>query len=175
MKKHHPSKSSLIQDRVLADEHFREGLDWQQVGNLQEAIRCYQRSLSKGESAVVWTFLGWALAESGDHHGAISACKRAIKLDPEFGHAWNDLGAYLMETGRVEEALFALKRALRSRHFDAHHLAYMNLSRYYLHQGKLRKALESAQTALEMSPGYRPAAKLAEWIKDRMQAWEIRD
>lgn len=173
--RNHPNEESLIQLRVLNDENFREGLDWQQVGKLREAIQCYERSLSLGESAVVWTFMGWALAEGGDHHAAIAACKKAIKLDPEFGHAWNDFGAYLMETGRVEESLFALKRALRSRHFDAHHLAHMNLARYYLHQGRLRKALDAAQTALDIAPGYRPAAKLVEWIRDRMSAWEIWD
>lgn len=167
------SEESLIQARVLSDEDFREGLDWQQVGRLPEAIRCYQRSLTHEESAVVWTFMGWALAESGDHHAAIAACKKAIKLDPEFGHAWNDLGAYFMETGRVDEALFALKRALKSKYFDAPHLAYMNLARYYLHQGKLRRALDAAKSAQDLSPGYRPAIKLAEWIRERMEEWNI--
>lgn len=168
-------EGSLIEMQVECDEDFRTGLDWQQTGNLQEAIACYERSLSRQETAVVWTFLGWAQAETGDHHAAIAACKHAIRIDPEFGHAWNDLGAYFMETGRVDEALFALKRALRSKCFDSPHLAHMNLARYYLHQGKLRRAYESARAAQEYAPGYRPAAKLTEWIKERMEAWEIWD
>ncbi|WP_123104137.1 tetratricopeptide repeat protein [Acidithiobacillus sulfuriphilus] len=170
------SFTEAVEAVAARDADFQEGLDWQQTDHPLEAAAAFRRSLAKaGDNAVVYTFYGWALAEAGDHHGAIAACRKAIRLDPEWGQAWNDLGEYLMETGRVDEALFAIRRALKSRSFDSPHLAYMNLARYYLYQGSLRRALGAAEQAGRLAPGFRPAQHLAEWIAERMAEWNIRD
>ncbi|MFA7495033.1 MAG: tetratricopeptide repeat protein [Acidithiobacillus sp.] len=174
---HEPfSLDVVVEERAAADRDFQEGLDWQQTDHPQKAAEAFKRALDRDpETALVWTFYAWALAASGDVHGAIAACRRAIACDAEWGQAWNDLGEYLMDTGREDEALFVIRRALKSKHFDSPHLAYMNLARYYLHQGSMRRALAAAQAAQRQVPGFRPATKLMDWISERMQEWNIRD
>ncbi|MBE7566384.1 tetratricopeptide repeat protein [Acidithiobacillus thiooxidans] len=170
------SLDTEVEERAAVDPDFQQGLDWQQTGHPEEAAEAFRRSLDADhDSALIWTFYAWALAASRDSHGAIAACRRAIACDAEWGQAWNDLGEYLMDTGRENEALFVIRRALKSRHFDAPHLAQMNLARYYLHQGSMRRALAAAQEAQHLAPGFRPAEKLAQWIDERMQEWNIRD
>ncbi|WP_414040707.1 tetratricopeptide repeat protein [Acidithiobacillus sp. M4-SHS-6] len=170
------SLDAAIEERLAADPDFQTGLDWHQTGHPEEAAEAFKRALDADpDSALIWTFYAWALAASGDSHGAIAACRRAIACDAEWGQAWNDLGEYLMDTGRENEALFVIRRALKSRHFDAPHLAQMNLARYYLHQGSMRRALAAAQQAELLAPGFRPAEKLARWIDERMREWNIRD
>ncbi|MHB1749862.1 MAG: tetratricopeptide repeat protein [Acidithiobacillus sp.] len=172
-----PFSLDMIVDELAAqDVDFQEGLDWQQTDHPQEAAIAFKRALEHGpKSAVIWTFYAWALSASGDPHGAIAACRRAIACDAEWGQAWNDLGEYLMDTGREDEALFVIRRALKAKRFDSPHLAQMNLARYYLHKGSMRRALAAAQEAQRLVPGFRPAARLADWISERMQEWNIKD
>ncbi|MBU2753203.1 tetratricopeptide repeat protein [Acidithiobacillus sp. CV18-2] len=170
------SLDDLIQDEAERNDDFAEGLDWQQTGHFPEAVKSFRKALdAEPDSPLFWTFYAWALAESGDVHGAIAACRKAIGLDPEWGIAWNDLGEYLMESGRIEEALFPIRKALRSKHFDRQHLAYMNLARYYLHHGQLRRARQAAEEAHRLLPIFHPAKELAEWIRERQEAWGIDD
>jgi len=170
------SLDEQIQEAAERNADFAEGLDWQQTGHFAEAVQFFRKALEQEpDLPLFWTFYAWALAASGDVHGAISASRKAIALDPEWGVAWNDLGEYLMESGRVEEALFPIRRALRSRHFDRAHLAYMNLARYYLHLGQLRRARQAAEEAHRLVPIFHPAKELAEWIRERQEAWGIDD
>ena len=168
------SLDEQIQEEAARNEDFAEGLDWQQTGHFSEAVNSFRKAVdAQHESPLYWTFYAWALAESGDVHAAIAACRKAIALDAEWGVAWNDLGEYLMESGRVEDALFPILKALRSKHFDRQHLAYMNLARYYLHHGRLRRARQAAEEALRLLPIFHPAQELAEWIRERQEAWGI--
>ena len=170
------SLEMIVEELAAQDADFQEGLDWQQTGHPREAAAAFKRALAHyPDSAVVWTFYAWALSASGDPHGAIAACRRAIASDAEWGPAWNDLGEYLMDTGREDEALFVIRRALKAKRFDSPHLAQMNLSRYYLYKGSMRRALAAAREVQRLAPGFRPAARLADWISERMREWNIRD
>ncbi|MCE5394649.1 MAG: tetratricopeptide repeat protein [Acidithiobacillus sp.] len=179
MKTHSEAPFSLddaITQMAEQDPDFAEGIDWQQTGHFAEAVHAFRRALDRHEdSPLLWTFYAWALAETGDVHAAIAACRKAIALDPEWGIAWNDLGEYLMESGRVEESLFPIRKALRCRHFDRQHLAYMNLARYHLHRGELKRARQAAEEAARLAPGFRPARELAAWIQERQESWGIDD
>ena len=170
------SLEMIVEELAAQDADFQEGLDWQQTDHPREAAAAFKRVLARyPDSAVVWTFYAWALSASGDPHGAIAACRRAIASDAEWGPAWNDLGEYLMDTGREDEALFVIRRALKAKRFGSPHLAQMNLGRYYLYKGSMRRALAAAREAQRLVPGFRPAAPLADWIRERMREWNIHD
>ena len=58
------------------------------------------RSRSKcSPTAEAHTFLGWAYSFLGDYESAITECRNAIELDPDFGNPYNDIGAYLIQQG----------------------------------------------------------------------------
>ena len=64
------------------------------------------------EWEIAWyTFRGWAVSFLGDLDAAIEDCKRAIRIDPDFGNPYNDIGAYLIEQEEWEEAIPWLEKA----------------------------------------------------------------
>ncbi len=133
-------------------------------GDVDRAIELYRQSIEIEPTAKAYTFLGWAYSMKGDYEKAIEACRRAIDLDPEYGNPYNDIGAYLIELGRAEEAIPWLKRALAVRNFEVPHFAHLNMARAYLALGRFFEALESANRALDIDPGYRPTHEVRHQI-----------
>jgi cytochrome c-type biogenesis protein CcmH/NrfG len=62
--------------------------------------------------ATVWSNLGNALHEHGEHAKAVQACQRAVQLSPELAEAWSNFGRALLEHGEFEGSLAAHRRAL---------------------------------------------------------------
>ena len=63
----------------------------------------------------------------GKPEDAISAYKKAVKVNPRFGKAYNNLGVVYGSLGRAEEAAFAYGEALKIDPDDAY--ARANLAR----------------------------------------------
>jgi tetratricopeptide (TPR) repeat protein len=56
--------------------------------------------------------LGVALQQQQRGAEALAALERAVRLAPDFAHAWEDLGGVYLQAGQLETAEQALKRAL---------------------------------------------------------------
>ncbi|MFH1017976.1 MAG: tetratricopeptide repeat protein [Pseudomonadota bacterium] len=141
----------------------------QMIGKLDEAASMYKRSIELHPTAEAHTFLGWTLGFMGRYEEAIAECKRAIKIDPEFGNPWNDIGAYLIELGKEEEAVPYLERATIATRYDGHVFPHYNLSRVFLKKGMLQRAMEELQKALEADPEYLPARQALAEIEIQLQ------
>ncbi|MBM3268389.1 MAG: tetratricopeptide repeat protein [Candidatus Sericytochromatia bacterium] len=114
----------------------------------------YRRSLEFYPTAETYTFLGWAYSFLGDFKAAISACQRAISLDPDYGNPYNDIGVYLMEEGSYDQAIAYLRKAIGAKRYDCLHYAHYNLGRVLLVKGRIHEAEGEFRRALELEPQY---------------------
>ena len=123
-------------------------------GNLEEAIRLYQASLTYFPTAEAHTFLGWTYSFLDRLDDAIGECKKAIAVDPAFGNPYNDIGSYLIKLGELDAAIPWLERAVTAERYEARHYPHCNLGRVYRAKGMLQKAIEEFEKALAIEPDY---------------------
>ncbi len=122
------------------------------LGELEEAIEGYRRSVEIFPTAEGHTFLGWTYSFRGKNEEAIEECLKAIAVDPTFGNPYNDIGAYLFELGRLEELIPWLERALRVPRYESYCFAHFNLGRAYERKRMYGTALAEYKQALEANP-----------------------
>ncbi len=138
---------------------FHRAYHHQMAGDLEEAIRLYQASLSYYPTAEAHTFLGWTYSFQGRYAEAIEECKKAIAVDPDFGNPYNDIGSYLIHLGRLDEAIPWLEKAIAAKRYEPRHYPHCNLGRIYWLKGELMRAAAEFKKALEIEPGYVYAQK----------------
>ena len=102
-------------------EVLQDAYQAQMEGDYDCAVELYQSSLDLYPTAEAHTFLGWTCHFQGRLDDAISECKRAIEIDPEFGNPYNDIGAYLIEKNRFDEAIPWLERAVEAARYEPRH------------------------------------------------------
>ena len=137
-----------------AMELFRKGYDLQMKGELERAAEFYKKSIETFPTAEAYTFLGWAYSFMGRYEEAIEECRKAIRVDPEFGNPYNDIGAYLIEKGRYEEALHWLEKAIHAKRYDSYCFPHYNMGRIWEAKGDWLKAMECYQNALAANSDY---------------------
>ncbi|OGW83356.1 MAG: hypothetical protein A2Z83_04810 [Omnitrophica bacterium GWA2_52_8] len=142
-----------------AEQLFQQAYQKQMSGNLDEAIALYLKSIELFPTAEAHTFLGWAYSAKGNYDGAISECRRAIEIDPDFGNPYNDIGAYLIEKGRPEEAIPWLEKAVRAKRYDSYCFPLYNLGRTWEMKGDWQKAYGYYQKSLSENAQYLLAKK----------------
>ena len=137
-----------------AERVCEEALEHQMLGDLEEAIRLYRRSIQILPTAKAHTFLGWTYSFQGRAEEAIQECLRAIEVDPRFGNPYNDIGVYLIEMGRHEEAIPWLQKAIAAPDYEPRHFPHYNLARVFVRLGRVTEALRELESALQEHPGY---------------------
>lgn len=139
--------------RHLALTLVSRGLRAQEEGELEKAVELYRASLDIHPTAEGHTYLGWALSYAGQLDEAITHCREAIEIDPDFGNPYNDIGVYLMQQRHLDEAIPWLERAKAARRYEPRHFPFVNLGSIYVWRGELRRAIEEFKGALELMPG----------------------
>jgi len=124
------------------------------VGDLDNAIETFEESLEVCPTADAYTYLGWVLSLKGQLDEAITLCRKAIRLDPDFGNPLNDMGSYLIQKGYLDDAIPWLQKAKTASRFETKHFPYVNLGRIYSTQGKIDQAISEFREALQFSPGH---------------------
>lgn len=136
----------------LATTLWQDGLEQQLSGNLEEALRLYNRSLEVLPTAEAHCFRGWAFSFQKRLPEAIEECEKALELDSGLGNAYNDIGAYLDELGREDEAVGWYKRAKDAPRYDNPQFPYLNLARIYIGREEWGSALIELQVAEVLAP-----------------------
>jgi tetratricopeptide (TPR) repeat protein len=144
---------------------FRQAYRAQRFRDYNLAVELYIKSVALCPTAEVHILLGSAFRALGKTDEAIEECKRAVVLDPECGHAYNDVGSYLFDLQRFDEAIPWLAQAIEAKRSNVRHLAYFNLGRVYIAKGLLNRACEYFQQALEVEPRYALARQCLESIR----------
>ena len=74
-------------------------------GNKEEALRLLDRAVEvQPDYSYRYASRGWMKQATGDLHGAIEDCKKAVELDPEDAVTWNNLGLLEERLGYQEQA-----------------------------------------------------------------------
>jgi tetratricopeptide (TPR) repeat protein len=133
---------------------FQEAYRVQMDGDYDRAIELYKNSIDLFPTAEAHTFLGWTYRFQGKLDQAISECKRAIEIDPDFGNPYNDIGSYLIEQGRYDEAIPWLERALAASRYEPRHFPHFNLGRAYIAKANFKLARHHFNEALRIEPNY---------------------
>jgi Tfp pilus assembly protein PilF len=144
-------------ERERAERYFAQAYEAQMSGDLDAAIALYRKSIAAVPTAEAHTFLGWTYSFKGDYRRAISECRAAIAIDPEFGNPYNDIGSYLIRLGRLDDAIPWLRRAMSAGRYEPRHYPHVNLARVFARQGKVHAAIAELKQALAIEPGYVPA------------------
>ncbi|MFL6440257.1 MAG: tetratricopeptide repeat protein [Terriglobales bacterium] len=137
-----------------AGEYFRRAYEHQQKGEYEEAIELYSHSIEAFPTAEAYTFRGWAYSYQRNYTQAIADCKKALKIDPEFGNPYNDIGAYLIEQNQWDAAIPWFVKALAAPRYDAYCFPHFNLGRVYEQRRDWGKAREHYSRALQLNPRY---------------------
>ena len=145
--------------RELAEHHFREAYALQMRGDLEGAIRGYQRSIELHPTAEAHTFLGWAYSFQGRIDEAIAECHRAIAVDPTLGNPYNDIGVYLMQKGDMDAAIPWFQRATGAQRYENPEFPHANLARIWERKGRWVDAIAEYRRALALRPTYAEAAR----------------
>lgn len=138
--------------RQHALELCQQGYAAQIRGDLAEAIRLYQVSLSVRPTAEAHTFLGWAYSLQDRLDEAIAECHKAIAIDPDYGNPYNDIGVYLMQRGELAEAIAWLERAKLAPRYEPRQFPYINLGRIYVRRGQWDQARRELEAAARVAP-----------------------
>jgi Tfp pilus assembly protein PilF len=149
----------------LAWEILQQAYKSQMAGDYNHAVELYKNSLEIYPTAEAHTFLGWTYHFQGKIEDAISECKLAIQVDPDFGNPYNDIGSYLIEQGRHDEAIPWLEHAIAAPRYDPRHYPYFNLGRAYYAKGMINRAREYFQESLRIEPRYTLARQAVESIR----------
>ena len=140
--------------RERAMRYFNEAYRRQKEGDLERAESYYRRSIALYATAEGFTFLVWTYSMRGRLEEAITECKRALEIDPEFGNPYNDIGAYLIELGRLDEAVPYLRKAIVAKRYDCAFYAHYNLGRIWEMKSRFEEAASEYRRALEVNPYY---------------------
>ncbi|GIX06381.1 MAG: hypothetical protein KatS3mg115_0784 [Candidatus Poribacteria bacterium] len=161
-----PRRREALRRLALRTAFF--GVAYQLTGETKRAEALYLRSLRIAPTPEAYTFLGWLHASQGHLATAIQDCKRAIRLDPEFGNPYNDIGTYLTAMGRFQEAIPWFHKALRAKRYRGLQFPYLNLGRVYELQMDWKKAQRMFETAVRVAPDFLPARLALRRILSRL-------
>ncbi|MEW6054469.1 MAG: tetratricopeptide repeat protein [Nitrospirota bacterium] len=148
-----------ITDMSKAHELYQQGTAYQDRGQLDEAISCYQKAV-KLDPKLFKAFynLGVAFQNKGNIDTSILYYEIALGLNPEFLEAYHNLGIAYKDKGQFDDAIMCFLRAIQ---IKADHVgAYYNLGNTLVANGRYNEALQIYKKVLDIKPDY-PDAHLA--------------
>lgn len=131
---------------------YEKGTEQLMAGQVEEAVELYEESIDAMPTAEGYTFRGWAFSFLGRIDEAIEECKKAIRIDPEFGNPYNDIGVYLMQQGKLDDAVPWFQTAKTAKRYEPRHFPFLNMGRVFLSKGESMRALDEFVGALDLHP-----------------------
>ena len=87
-------------------EHFNQGVKYSLMGEYDEAIKEYQKTLEYNPNSFeTYSNLGFAYFDKGDYDNSIKSQRKAIELNPNYENAYYGLAQALDKTGDRKGAL----------------------------------------------------------------------
>jgi tetratricopeptide (TPR) repeat protein len=138
--------------RESAEKWFQRGLECEQSGALQDAVKSYETAVQMDAgSAGAWLNLGTIFFNSRQFARAESYYKKALEADPEYALAHFNLANLYDERGDYPRALRHYHEAvhLSPTYADAHY----NLALLYQGNGQVMEAVRHWKMYLKLDPG----------------------
>lgn len=176
-----------------AEEYFQRGLGYLETGLIDKAISEFKKSLplfGEGQNqkkAEAYVALANAYNRKGIHKAAITACKKAIEINPDLAYAHYNLGFAYREEGeeRLSAKEFALYNKLlkqQGEYFEIPEKLTLNdINKYvtkgdnYFKEGKLDEAISEYQKAFEIEPRDEILNKLSQVYQKKRLAGKPKD
>jgi tetratricopeptide (TPR) repeat protein len=138
--------------RESAEKWFQRGLESEQVGRTQDAVKAYEKAVELDQrSAGAWLNLGTIFFNARQFSRAESHYKKALDADPQYALAHFNLANLYDERGDYRRALLHYQDAVRLNptYADAHY----NLALLYQGAGQVMEAVRHWKTYLKLDPG----------------------
>jgi tetratricopeptide (TPR) repeat protein len=145
------------ESKQRAEQLYNTGYLLSLLGQYEEAMRLFDKSIEIEPTAEAYTYKGWTYSHMGDLDRAIEEAEKAIRIDPDFGNPYNDIGVYLIELGKDEAAVGYLEKAVKAKRYCCHQFPHFNMGRIYLKKKQYDKAREEFRKSLAVDPDYEPA------------------
>ena len=134
---------------------LNKGLSLKNLGQLDEALACYEKAIEMNPPARVislaWNNKGICFLVRGRINDALQCFETALGLNTRSEKAWCNKGFALHNLGRFREALECYDQALRIE--PAYAIAWANKSNTYLSLGDHDKAVLCADEAIKYDKG----------------------
>ena len=118
----------------------------------KKALEHFQRATIYSNTAEALTMLGWVQAQLGNVEKAKDACLEAIKIDSDYGAAYNDLGSYLLAEKQFDQALKWFNMAKKATHYQNREYPYINSSKIHMTLKNYKEALSELEQAHNIAP-----------------------
>ncbi|TFI56190.1 tetratricopeptide repeat protein [Mastigocladus laminosus UU774] len=136
---------------VQAEGWFYEGLQQAKIGDLQGALKYYNKSLELNPNAYeYWFNRGLTLFYLGNFTEAIASYDQAIQIKADFYKGWYNRGAALSELGNFTEAIASFDQALKLK--SDYQEAWSARGLVQLKLGNLSEAIASFDASLQIQP-----------------------
>lgn len=132
--------------------HVLMGDLWYRIGNIDDALRCYELALDTEEYAKGYYGIGLIKASLGYEEEAIEALTQSVAIAPDFAEARLQLATLYYESALFEQALEHFETAVRFDPWLAP--AHYYLSFLYEKQGELDKAQHARDMAISYDASY---------------------
>jgi tetratricopeptide (TPR) repeat protein len=137
------SQKKLEKQRANDPQYqYNVGLVYMQNGNLDAAIKYFNKSLSlKPNFDLALNALGLAYFMNGSFEEAANYFNKCLQVNPNLTEARNYLGSVYQEMGMLDEAEREFRSAAADETYSSRELPLYNLARLYLTLGKEEEAL----------------------------------
>lgn len=152
-------EADQIYKQILASEPenvnalFLHGTIASQTGLHDDAIALLTRASARApKEAKIFLNLANSLRALERFGEAEAACRKALKLNPEYGKAHNSLGLVHLDAGQIDQAIDAFQRAVILQPDDAEF--HNNLGNALADKGEFDDASIAYRRALDIRPNY---------------------
>lgn len=138
--------------RESAERYFQQGLEQEQLGALEDAVKSYQTAVGLDSgSAGAWLNLGTIHFNARQFSRAESYYKKALEADPAYALAHFNIANLFDERGDHDRAVHHYQQAvqLHSSYADAHY----NLALLFQGSGQVMDAVRHWKIYLKLDPG----------------------
>jgi tetratricopeptide (TPR) repeat protein len=150
-----------------AEAWYNRGMAFQEQAKKDKAIKDFERAIEiNPQYAEAWRGKGLSLFLMSKYDEAIKACDMAIEINPQYAKAWWDRGFLLKILKRNTEASAALAKAKElgflgysDEGTDSEAYAWKRKGSTFWGEGRLDKAIEAFDKAIEINPQYAEAWK----------------
>jgi tetratricopeptide (TPR) repeat protein/SAM-dependent methyltransferase len=144
-------RAYLMNSAAASEQDLAKAVQWHQSGNLDRAIRLYEKVVRKQpQHAGALNLLGLASFQAGRAAPAAKYLDRALALNPELPDGHYNLGTVLHALGRYEDALDHHRQALAAKPGDAD--AMNSIGAVLKELGRYEEAIEHYRKALALRP-----------------------
>ena len=139
-------------------EYFRKSIDLMSAGDADAAEFLLLQSLEIEETELKYTCLGWLHGNlQGRTMPAVRAFVKALRMNREYGDAYNECGALLLRVGRDRRAIQCFTRALKAQTCSKRHFALYNLALIYAEKNRPERSRRYLNLALKLKPDFQEA------------------